>query len=227
MKHEFYLFRHGETDWNKQGKMQGSADIPLNPTGLKQAEALREFFDSFVKGGKGAGAGEFFLQRDLVSSDLTRALQTAAIAFRLKDHALIRRDPRFRETHLGKAEGLNREELVTQFGEEIWNQWIGLGESTWDARFPEGESKADVRDRATAAILDLAREQHSTMGSQVSDGSGLRRIAVATHGGLVRRLLHSLLPEEKTPIDVVNGSVFLFTLENGVLTADRAPIFTP
>lgn len=224
MKHEFYLFRHGETDWNRQGKMQGSADIPLNSTGLKQAEALREFFDSFTKDGVG---GSFSLAHDLVSSDLTRALETAAIAFRLEDHGPIRRDPRFRETHLGKAEGLGREELVALFGDEIWNQWIGLGESTWDARFPEGESKAEVRDRATHAILDIAKEWNSLPKPDAGTKQMLRRVAVATHGGLVRRLLHSLLPDEKQPIDVVNGSVFRFTLENGILRADRTPIFQP
>jgi 2,3-bisphosphoglycerate-dependent phosphoglycerate mutase len=225
MKHEFYLFRHGETDWNKQGKMQGSADIPLNALGLKQAEALREFFDSFAKS-EDADLS-FSMERDLVSSDLTRALQTAAIAFRLEAHDLIRRDPRFRETHLGKAEGLNREELVAQFGEETWNQWIGLGETSWGARFPDGESKAEVRDRAKAALFDLASEQLRAPNENDALILRGRRVAVATHGGLVRRLLHSLLPDEKKPIDVVNGSVFRFTLENGILRADREPIFVP
>lgn len=215
MKVEFFLFRHGETDWNKYGKLQGSADIPLNSTGLKQAEALREFFDSFRR------EQSFAVEQDLVSSDLSRALHTATIAFRLEGNGPVRRDPRFRETHLGRAEGLTRDELVEKFGVEIWNQWVGLGHSTWSARFPDGESKGEVRDRATSALFSLAGETVS------QPGPGVRRVAVSTHGGLIRRLLHSLLPDEPTPIEVVNGAVFQFTIENGILRGQRQPIFKP
>lgn len=215
MKVEFFLFRHGETDWNRHGKLQGSADIPLNSTGLRQAEALREFFDSFRR------EQSFSLEHDLVSSDLSRALHTASVAFRLEGSGPLRKDPRFRETHLGKAEGLTRDELVEKFGIEIWNQWVGLGHSSWNVRFPEGESKGEVRDRATSALFSLARE------TALQTGTGVRRIAVSTHGGLIRRLLHSILPDEPAPIDVVNGAVFHFTVENGILQAEREPVFKP
>ena len=62
----FYLLRHGQTDWNLEGRYQGHADIPLNATGVAQAEAAAERL-----------AG---MQIDrIVTSPLVRALKTAAI----------------------------------------------------------------------------------------------------------------------------------------------------
>lgn len=123
-KTEFFLFRHGETDWNNQGRLQGSANIPLNKTGVKQAEALREFFDTWKLG------GSFQASSQLVSSDLDRALATARIAFRLPPEESFKVDRRFRETHMGLAEGLTHKELIDAFGEELWLNWIGLGTSS-------------------------------------------------------------------------------------------------
>ena len=64
MYKEFYLFRHGETDWNKSRKLQGHNDIPLNSKGVQQAESLIDIISSF--------------DLEIIhSSDLKRALMTA------------------------------------------------------------------------------------------------------------------------------------------------------
>lgn len=208
MKKEFYLFRHGETDWNLIGRMQGSADIPLNRTGVAQAEALGAFFDSRVD--------SHLAMSLLVSSPLNRALETARIALRIDEGVAegIRVDPRFAETHLGLAEGMTLDELVANFGEETWASWIGLGQESWEAKFPGGESKGEVRDRALAALAELATEE-------------LPMRVIATHGGLLRRILHHFHPGETMPIDVVNGSVFKFIFENGVWSVEKHPVFVP
>ncbi|MGA7262389.1 MAG: histidine phosphatase family protein, partial [Stellaceae bacterium] len=61
-----FLFRHGETDWNREGRLQGHTDTPLNATGLAQAQALAESLRPH--------------RLDVVvSSDLARAQTTARI----------------------------------------------------------------------------------------------------------------------------------------------------
>lgn len=216
-KIEFYLFRHGETDWNFIGRMQGSADIPMNAHGLRQAESLRAFFELL----KADFPSTEELLRAVVSSPLMRATETVRIALQLSEveGQLIRTDARWAETHLGQAEGMTREELTATFGEDIWHNWISLGPESWHAKFPEGETKGEVRDRALAALKDLVSESESV--------SGPRRWFIATHGGLLRRLLHHFHPEEKIPIDVVNCAVFKIIYEDGTWSVKKNPVFVP
>lgn len=69
----FYLVRHGQTDWNRAGKIQGTTDIPLNETGRKQAEQLA----TVLKERSGYPAKT---RIDAVyASPLARAFQTAEI----------------------------------------------------------------------------------------------------------------------------------------------------
>ncbi|MEK7356852.1 MAG: histidine phosphatase family protein [Bdellovibrionota bacterium] len=177
-----FVFRHGETDWNREGRFQGSTDIPLNETGRLQADALRRFFarnpvDAFM------------------TSDLVRALETAEIANR-DLRAPIVSDRRLRETNLGVAEGLTRQEIVETFGTEILRQWAETFPPDLDYRFPSGESKAEHLARLLAAIEhNVKSHPHSTWG-------------VATHGGAIRRLIHHLVPNLTSPVMVANAAVY-------------------
>ena len=209
---EFFLFRHGETDWNSAGRMQGSIDIPLNSLGTAQAKAMCAFFDNLTA--KFPNRRE--LAKSVVSSHLVRAHHTARLALRLSDDEAknIRIDERFAETRLGQAEGLTRAELAVNFGEQSWLDWISLGEESWHAKFPNGETKGEVRDRALAALVDLSKE-------------GRPMWFVATHGGLLRRLLHHYHPSVTVPIDVGNGSVFKFVFDQGTWSVNPRPVFTP
>src|SRR6476620_10426443 len=87
-----FLFRHVETDWNREGRLQGHTDTPLNATGLAQAEALAETLRPHRLDA-------------VVSSDLMRAWTTARIVAEALGLPLMA-DPGLRETKVGAAEGL-------------------------------------------------------------------------------------------------------------------------
>src|ERR1700749_4512270 len=104
------LFRHGETDWNVEERFQGHIDVPLNENGRAQARGLVE---------KLAPMG----LQVILSSDLSRALETARIAARGLGGIAVEIDPRLREAHLGGAQGLTREEIEKKFGLELVHRW--------------------------------------------------------------------------------------------------------
>jgi broad specificity phosphatase PhoE len=89
----FYFLRHGETDWNLQGRMMGHADIPLNATGRAQAERARE-------------AASVLGLRAIATSSLARAWETAEIVNRDLGLDVIRIDD-LREVDVGPYGGRN------------------------------------------------------------------------------------------------------------------------
>ncbi|TWT09336.1 histidine phosphatase family protein [Planomicrobium sp. CPCC 101079] len=86
------LVRHGETDWNTQGRLQGSMDIPLNANGIMQAKACGEHLKE--------ASWDF-----VITSPLQRAKNTAEIINGKLDVPLIVMEE-FMERHFGDAEGM-------------------------------------------------------------------------------------------------------------------------
>ncbi|MDA0709003.1 MAG: histidine phosphatase family protein, partial [bacterium] len=116
------LIRHGETDWNATGRIQGHQCVPLNTRGLRQAQAVA---DRLKQESFGA----------ILSSDLKRALQTAeAIAERT--HHPVETDARLREWDLGVLAGLTRAQAETRYPEA----WAIYTESRVEDPIPDGES---------------------------------------------------------------------------------------
>lgn len=87
-----YFVRHGETDWNAIGRLQGHSDIPLNQAGLTQAIALREKLANI------SFAAAF-------SSDLSRARETARLILSSSASASLIESPSLRERYAGDFEG--------------------------------------------------------------------------------------------------------------------------
>jgi broad specificity phosphatase PhoE len=156
----FILVRHGETDWNRDGRWQGQADAPLNERGREQARTVAEEL-----------AGE---PVDAVyASDLSRARETAEIiAARLDSHAVML-DPRLREVHVGGWSGLTMPEIEERYPEEFV-RWRA-GDPAHD--FAGGESYAAMGERVVEALAEIA--------SRHPDGN----VLVVLHGGSIRGAL--------------------------------------
>ena len=98
------LVRHGQTEWNLFGKLQGQTDIPLNETGKLQAEECREFLKKS--------------QWDvLITTSLMRARKTADIINESLELPIVEMD-HFKERHFG--EGLSREEREERYPDFIF-----------------------------------------------------------------------------------------------------------
>lgn len=164
-----FLFRHGETDWNRAGRLQGHTDVPLNALGLAQAAALAQKLEPYRLDG-------------VVSSDLLRAMTTGRIVAEALGVPLVL-DPLLRETTVGAAEGLLWAEAKARFGEELTERWF----TDDDAAFPGGETGGQTRARGLAALGRVAAAQP------------WRRIGVSTHGAMIRQLMKHALPPGSPP----------------------------
>jgi probable phosphoglycerate mutase len=178
-----FLFRHGETDWNQEGRLQGHTDTPLNPTGLSQAQALVERLRPHRLDA-------------VVSSDLVRAWTTGQIVAEGLGIPLIR-EPGLRETHIGEAEGLFWPEVKSRFGEALTERWF----TDEDVAFPGGETGLETRSRGLAALRRFVADQP------------YRRIGVSTHGAMVRQLMKHALPPGSSPAKTRNTVLYLLRYE--------------
>ncbi|MFM6927478.1 MAG: histidine phosphatase family protein [Bdellovibrio sp.] len=182
MSKTIYLFRHGQTDWNLARRMQGHTDIPLNSEGRSQAETLQDFFKE--------NPVEL-----MVSSDLTRAKQTAEIANKhLQAQHML--NPDFREVFLGDIEGLTQDEIIARYGEDCWLKWTSHESKNFSFTYQNGESALSAIERFQKGLTQLclsSKEDH---------------IGLCTHGLMMRRFLHSLRPDLKEPLPIPNCVVY-------------------
>lgn len=134
------LVRHGETDWNAARRIQGSTDIPLNDTGRAQARATATDLAERMAEQYGG------VRPIVVSSDLSRAHETAQIIAAELGTDVAHAYPQLRERSYGVAEGLTVDEYRARFGE--FNR----------DNVPEAESDDALRIRAVDALRRIARD---------------------------------------------------------------------
>ena len=137
------LARHGETQWNAEGRYQGQVDVPLSPVGEAQARLL------------GDRLRDVRIDR-AVASPLLRAKRTAELALGPSREAKLKLDAGFAEIAHGTWEGLLASEIGAMDGERL-RAWREAPETV---QMPQGESLQQVLDRAWPALeratIDLA-----------------------------------------------------------------------
>lgn len=172
-----YLVRHGETDYNLQGRWQGHLDVDLNAEGRQQARLLGEYLVD--------------TQFDAVyCSDLRRARDTAELVLGERKSSIVF-DVRLREGLLGVFQGLTRMQIVERYPYELTH---------WDTDphyvVPDGESRMQMMERAFAAWSDITGRHLGQRVLIVSHGGTLRQ--------MLRRVLQ---PDSTVHLRFANTSV--------------------
>lgn len=149
------LIRHGQTDWNKAGRIQGETDTVLNNTGKQQASGARDALEK----------SDWDL---IVTSPLKRTKQTAEIINEKLQLPLIEMEA-FKERGYGDAEGLTKEEREAKFP---------------DMRtYPNQESREAVTARVTQGIEEILAAYPNKKILLVSHGGAINAILANVSGG--------------------------------------------
>ncbi len=156
-----YLLRHGETDWNREGRLQGRTDIPLNEAGREQVRRAADIL--------AARAPDIEL---IITSPLARARESAEIAAgRLSGAggAAILTEPLLTERSYGAGEGTTPEERAAKFPDGIYP-----GKESWEALLQRGT-------QAFRRILEMAEGRQNILAA--AHGSILRGMVTAVTAG--------------------------------------------
>ena len=186
---EWYFVRHGQTDWNAAGRIQGQEDIPLNDTGRAQAAA---------NGARFAALWRHDEPPHVVASPLSRVQETADIFLSAAGLAPDRvTDARLKEIHFGDWQ---RRTLV-----DVWHETPDPVErrkrDKWNFVVPGGESYAMLAARARPVLDALPA-----------------RAMVISHGGTMRtfiRHLTDLAQAEAAELTIPQDAMWLWDGERG------------
>lgn len=189
-----YLARHGQSDWNAEGRWQGNADRPLTDLGRAQASELAERLDSTSLDA-------------IYSSDLRRARDTAE-AVAARQGLEVCTLPALREVDVGSWSGLSRPEVEERF-REAFARWREGGQG-WE----DGETYEGMCERVVAAVLEIAAAHPDGTVLVVAHGGPIRALHAVALGLDISE--HRRLK----PV-AVNAKLSCLRVEDGRLAVDR------
>jgi broad specificity phosphatase PhoE len=161
---KIYLIRHGETEWNKEGRSQGcSNDIPLSDEGMIQAASIANRLKNE--------------EIDLVfSSNLKRAFQTAkAIAAYHNKEVVMHKE--FMEISFGEWEGLKIDEIKERYM-DVFNIWR---DTPHIAKVPGAESLLEIKERSMTKLMEIVNTEKD------------KNILIVSHGITIKVLIASIM----------------------------------
>lgn len=190
---KIFLIRHGETEWNKLGRLQGNSDVSLSPEGIRQAQLMAAYVP--------------FNHIDAVyASDLQRASDTAKI-LAAKFNLPVTTMPGLRETNFGDWEGRVISGLLEELPEDFGNFFIKPDK----VKPPNGETFLECQARVENAMDEIIAEH---------DG---QRIIVVCHGAAIRLLICAALEiriRKMWAIHQFNTALNILTFEDGLFSVE-------
>jgi len=196
------LVRHGQTDWNRERRVQGLSDLALNEIGRRQAEALahalrNETIDA------------------IYTSPLRRARETADAIGRFHDVPVIVHDG-LKELDVGQVDGLTYEEMKAQHS-EFFARWMADFTSV---RLPGGGTLPELQEQCCTALDEIVTEHRAL---ECSD-KDQKRVVLITHyfpilSVLCRSLGLELSQSRRIRLDVASICVLDFNSSRPVLVS--------
>lgn len=176
--------RHGETDTNRNHIWQGSQDIPLNATGRKQAEEaaiiVKHINPEFV-----------------ITSNLSRAIETGEIAAKYAGEARFIIEPELRERGCGEVEGMTTSEIAEKFG-------IRMNMTSRELdNIPGAEPYKAFEERVLSTIQKIYTEYAG------------RKVLLVSHGGVLRTFHETTLGNLPSGIAFGNCAILSLRFDSG------------
>ena len=184
LPHRLVLVRHGETDWNREGRLQGSQDIPLNELGRRQAAEAA---------GRLKALEPTYATLDYIGSPMQRARETMDILRRALDlpEGGYTVENRLRELTFGEWEGFTWRDV-----RKAERKQAQLRErDKWGFVPPGGESYRMLAERVRPVLAELRRET-----------------VIVSHGGVARAVLAlvgAVAPQDAAKVDIWQGKLLV------------------
>lgn len=189
-----FLIRHGETEWNRQNRLQGHTDVKLSPEGIRQAKLLAE-------------NAPFKHVDEIYSSDLSRAFDTAKVLAVKFNVMPVKTIPELREMNYGDWEGRVISELINE-SPKSFGKFFTDPEKCHP---PHGETFLECQARVMIGIRNIITNHEN------------QNVIVVSHGAAIRLIIGAALdiPIHKIwAISQSNVAVNIMRVDDGKFTVE-------